>query len=177
MTATSASLIWRVGTEAGRVCLCMVAVLLHACGAPVNARAEHTAIAATGDFEIILGREAIDDRPVLVVMIKNRSEKDICIVADTLQNPYSYGMELRLRDARGRAVGYHREGFIPPPQRGVVRVEPSRSVRAQYYLDARFRRIGPRRPFPRGLRAQASFRYGYCDDVWSLQARSTWQPI
>lgn len=144
------------------------------------------------DLEIALGAGWAEDRPTLVVTITNRSNAPICISADVLRNPESHELDLRLRDARGNRVSAYRvSGYIEPPLREIVRVEPGMSSRGQYYLDSRFGRIGRRLRLPNGWRAQALFQFGncqpreaYCDgriglcpDAWSARAVSTWQPL
>jgi hypothetical protein len=154
----------------------LVALLCVACATPNAGRP-----AAEGELAISLSRdvsrEVSGTWPILVVSITNRSQHQICIQRDTLQNPDSYGMELHLYDARGRAVRPGPEGFIPPPLEGIVRLEPGGSTRGQYYLNGRFRLRGAGTPFPRGMSAQVSFAYGYCGHDWELRATSTRQAI
>lgn len=130
------------------------------------------------ELAISISRDASGARPMLVVTIANRSTTRICIPAEILQNPYSEEMDLKLRDARGRSVRFYpSRGIGPPPLLDIVHLGSGETVRARYYLDSRFRLGGSGRPFPRGMSAQATFQYGYCDDTWSLRATSAWQPL
>lgn len=131
--------------------------------------------AAEGGLAISLGRDVSDNRPVLVVTIANRSQSQLCIRRDTVQNSDTHQMGVYLYDARGRAV---REGagYVPPPMEGLVRLEPGEVARGQYYLDLHFRLGTDGRPFPPGMSARVSIPYSHCDDVWAL-ATSTRQPI
>jgi hypothetical protein len=133
--------------------------------------------ASPGDLTILLHRDASGAHPILVVTITNRSDKPVCLPAEVLQNPDSYEMDLRLRDRGRRPVRSHEPGFLIPPIRGSVRLEPGQTARGQYFLDSRFRLRAAGNPFPSGMSAQAAFPYDYCDDTSSLRAASAWQSI
>jgi len=150
------------------------ALLCVACATPDAIRRS-----AEADFAISLSRDVSENRPVLVVTITNRSQSQLCIQKETLQNPRTHQMELHLYDARGRAVRPSGGGgFLPPPLEGNVRLEPGEVARAEYFLDRRFRLPGGGTPFPSGMRAHVSFPYGRdCSEVWALRATSARQPI
>lgn len=150
-----------------------IAVLFSAaCAAPVVAEpGEGT------DMGISLSRGVVDARPAVLVAITNQSGNPICIRTEALRNPESGEMHVSLRDSHGNSVRYRGSGFIPPPIEGATRLAPGETVRLHNFLDSRFPLANHGIPFPDGMTAQVSFHYGYCDDVWSLQATSTWQPI
>jgi hypothetical protein len=152
------------------------ALLCVACATPGAGRPR-----AEGELAIALSRdvsrEVSGTWPILIVSITNRSPHQICIQRDTLQNPDSYGMELHLYDARGRAVRPGPEGFIPPPMEGIVRLEPGGNTRGRYYLNGRFELGENATPLPPRMNAQVSFPYGYCEDTWARRATSARQPI
>ena len=79
-----------------------------------------------GGSALHLGIEgrSIGGRPAVVVTLINRSQSPVCVRAEAVENPYSYEMELRLRDAQGRKVGLHRSGFLPPPLETVIQIAP-----------------------------------------------------
>jgi hypothetical protein len=129
------------------------------------------------DVGISLSHGIVDSRAALLVAITNRSRNPICIHTDALRNPASGEMYIGLRDSRGRALRHRGAGFIDPPMAGAVRVEPGETVQAHNFVDWKFGLAHDGIPFPEGMSAQVSLHYGYCDDVWSLQATSTWQPI
>jgi hypothetical protein len=151
--------------------LLLPALITIACATP------HVASPPAGDLAISLHRDVSGVRPVLVVTITNRSDKPVCLRAEVLQNPYSYEMNLRLRDRSRRPVRYRESGFVPPPIRGHVRLDPGATGRGEYFLDSRFRLRAAGNPFPSGMSAQAAFPYDYCDGSTSLRAASTWQPL
>jgi hypothetical protein len=131
----------------------------------------------TGDVAVVITRANLERQPALAVTITNRSPNDLCVRAELLQNPYTYEMDLNLRKADGRVVKRHQPGFLPPPNMTPVRIEPGRSVRGQYYVDARFKLKGKGRQFLQGMSAEASFRYDSCDASQSREAASGWQRI
>jgi hypothetical protein len=147
------------------------ALMIVACATP------NVALPAAGDLAISLHRDVSGVRPILVVTITNRSDKPVCLRAEVLQNPYSYEMNLGLRDRGRRPVRYYEPGFLTPPIRGNVRLEPGETGRGQYFLDARFRLRAAGNPFPSGLSARAAFAYDYCEDSAPLRATSAWQPL
>jgi hypothetical protein len=155
-----------------RFCLFLAALMTVAC-----ATTDVAAPASAADLAISLRRDVSDARPVVVVTITNRSDKPVCLRAEILQNPYSYEMDLRLRDRGRRRVRFHEPGYIPPRIRGNVRLEPGETGRGQYFLDSRFRLRAAGNPFPSGLSARAAFLYDYCDDSAPLRATSAWQPL
>jgi hypothetical protein len=155
----------------------ILAVLAVACTAPQPGLPPAAETKDNGDLEILLLRDAMDGRPSLVVSLTNRSPNPICISAEVLRNPDTLWMEIYPRDGRGRSLPYGDYDLRPPPLTGTVRVEPGASTQAHYYLDYRFRALAPNPPLPKDLTARAEFRYGYCDDDRSLQARSEWQRI
>lgn len=157
---------------------CLVGASLSAgCVAPDKTNPDDRQSGGMGDLDLVLSRDAAD-RATLLVTVTNRSANPVCIRAEALQNPHSGEMHLRLRDANGRPLEYYKHtGIIPPPLTGVVRLAPGSTVRGRFRLDTRFRRIAAEQRLPLGWSAQAAFRYGHCDDVWSLQASSTWQRI
>jgi len=160
---------WTAGTRLMRSLL-FTGLLSAACATPP--------VSEGSDLAISMSREVSDSRPMLVVAVTNRSRNRICIRAEILQNPYSEEMNLKLRDARGRSVRFYpSRGIGPPPLLEIVHLGSGETVRARYYLDSRFRLGISGRPFPRGMSAQATFQYGYCDDTWSLRATSAWQPL
>lgn len=129
------------------------------------------------DVEISLSRGGAGLRPSVIVAITNRSRSPICIPNEAMQNPESGELHVSLRDSLGRAVTYRPSGFIPPPIEGARRVEPGETVRARPFIDSRFLLENDGVPFPEGMSAQVYFPYDHCDDSWSSQATSTWQPI
>ena len=131
---------------------------------------------AMDHLQISQRRDVLANRPVLIVELTNRSQTAICIRVDALE-PDSGEMIVRMRDSNGRSVRYQPPGLMTPPLEGTFRLEPGASVRRPYYLDIRFILQNRGVPFPEGMRAQSSVRYGICDDVWSLRATSAWQPI
>lgn len=135
------------------------------------------ATSGSDDVAISVSRDTEASRPTLIVTITNRSERTLCISADTIRDPYSQEMDLMLRDRMGRDVRRYRSGFLPPPSGALVRLEPGDHVRGSYYLDSRFRLRGGWPAATPGMTIQANFRYGYCDDATSRWARSDWQPI
>lgn len=143
-----------------------------ACATPVVAEPAERA-----DVDISLSHGIMDARAALLVAITNRSRNPICIRTEVLRNPESGEMHIRLHDSLGNALSYRRAGFIDPPIDGATRVEPGETVHLHDFVDWRFALPHDGIPFPEGMSAQVSFHYGYCDDVWSLQATSTWQPI
>lgn len=150
-----------------------IAVLLSAaCATPVVAEP-----AGVADMEISLSRGVVDKRAAVLVAITNQSRNSICIRTEALRNPESGEMHISLRDSLGNTLGYRDSGFIPPPLEGATRLEPGETVQAHNFIDWRFPLAHHGIPFPDGMTAQVSFHYGYCDDVWSLRATSTWQPI
>lgn len=150
-------------------------LIVSSCTAPRAEPLAERPIAAE-DLAISLRRDTLEGRPILVVELTNRSHDPLCIHADALQNPYSGYMQLRLRDSRGRRIGYQPPGLIEPPIEGVIRVEPGGVERRPYFL-GRFILRNNGVPFPQGLSAQASVRYGICNDIWAREAISEWQPI
>jgi hypothetical protein len=156
----------------GRFCLFLAALMTVAC-----ATVDVAAPASAADLAISLHREVSGGHPVAVVTITNRSDKPVCLRAEILQNPDSYEMDLRLRDRGRRPVRFHEPGYVLPPIRGNVRLEPGQTARGQYFLDSRFRLRRAGNPFPPGMSAQAAFQYDYCDDTSSLRATSAWQSI
>jgi hypothetical protein len=151
---------------------CIALLLSAASATPVVAEPADGA-----DVGISLSHGIVDARAALLVAITNRSRNPICIHRDALRNPESGEMYIRLRDSSGHALRYRGAGFIDPPMAGAVRVEPGETVQAHNFVDWKFGLAHDGNPFPEGMSAQLSFHYGYCDDVWSLQATSTWQPI
>lgn len=176
MTIISA---WRIPIVATdpRCAVLGATIALSACAGSINEAPTPRAGNVPEELAVTLSRGVVENRPVIVVSISNRSSIPACIRAETLQNPYSYEMELWLRDSRSRPFGYHQEGFIPPTIPGTVRVDPGSTAQGRYFLDSRFKRIGPERPLPSALFAKASFRYSHCDNVWSMRATTHWQPI
>jgi hypothetical protein len=154
-----------------RVDILLVAVVVTACVGQRVARSD-----VTNDLAVSLTRARADDRPVILVTMTNHSQADICIRAELLRDPYSYEMELRLRDANGRAVKRYPPGFLSPPIMEAVRIAPGHSVQGKFYLDARFKKEGGKQ-LPRQISAQASFRYDRCDASQSQRAISAWQQI
>jgi hypothetical protein len=152
-------------------------MLLAACETPRLGPSNEPQQSHSDDLEISLRADIAKDRPILVVTITNHSPNAVCIRTEALQNPHSFEMELTLRDSRGRAFRFRDwTGRPPSALRGHVRPEPATSTPGQYYLDSRFQGFD-NVPIPRGVSARAAFRYGYCDDDWSLQTRSEWQGI
>jgi hypothetical protein len=129
------------------------------------------------NLEISLSRGIVDARPVVRVAITNQSQFPLCIRTEALQNPESGEMQVSMRDPFGNALRYRHGGFIDPPMRGTTRVRPGETIRVYDFLSSRFLLPNNGVPFPEGMTAQVSFHYGYCDDVWSLDASSTWQAI
>lgn len=130
------------------------------------------------DLEISLNKQVSEARPILVVKIVNRSSKSVCIRAAALDDPYSGEMTIRLRDLKGRTIKVRERGIAPPAREGTTRLDPQNGhAQGRYFLDSRFKAPPKQKDFRRRMTAQVSFRYGYCDDVWSLQATSSWQPI
>lgn len=115
--------------------------------------------------------------PVLRVILENRTGTALCVRAEALRNPRTQEMMLYLRDARGREVRWRDPGFIPAPIEGTVRIEPGRTAAGEYYLRARFLRLGNAPAIPSGWSARAAVRYGECDDASAHWAMSGWQGI
>lgn len=111
-----------------------VLALLGACAASGQPRSASSSDA----LSIVLSAEAVKKAPVLTVAITNRSSAPICIPREALENPYSYEMDLNLRDRGGVRVGFRRSHPIPRVD-GVVRVDPGATVSGRYRLAARFR--------------------------------------
>lgn len=133
--------------------------------------------AAAEGVTISLARITAEARPVLIVTMKNTSQAEVCVRTELLQNPYSYAMDLRLRDRRGREVKREKPGFLSPPLLEPVRIAPGRSVQGRFYLDARFKLKGGGKQLGLGMSAQAAFRYDACDGSQSQRAVSAWQRI
>lgn len=152
---------------------CRAAILL----SPAGAAAIVAAPAVAADLRLSLSRGVVDGRPVIRVAITNQSRDQMCVRKEVLRNPASGEMQVRLRDSLGRAVAYRHGGFIDPPIEGPVRIAPGETVRLHNFLDSAFRLPNDGIPFPGGMTAQISFRYGYCPDIWSFQATSRWQRI
>ena len=143
------------------------------------------------DLAISLSRTVADGRPALAMTVTNVSAREICLAAELMGSPYTGEIApIGMRDARGRPIRLSpdRGGTPPIPLPGVVRVAPGAQARAYYYIDWRFAwRGGLKAPLPRGLSAQVSIHYGhcegpdcdtgYCDEVTSLRATSSWQLI
>lgn len=156
-----------IGTRSSCLSLATLAV---ACATPPD-RADYVP-----DLEVELYSDASAARPIVFVEITNRSRTPICIRAEALRNPFSHEMDLSLRNRGGRTYRLLSLDLVAAPLEGIVRVDPGERVRGEYSL-ARFRGISPTRALPPGLTARASFRYGYCADVWSLRATTGWRPI
>ena len=124
---------------------------------------------------ISLARDTSAARPTLVVEITNRSSSPICISADAIRNPYSYGMDFKLRDAAGRAIKHNKPGYIEPPLPVQVQVQPGTTDRGQYYLYPRFKIRT--KTLSVGWSAKASFPYKVCNSSTPLRATSTWQGL
>jgi hypothetical protein len=133
--------------------------------------------AATGDVTVSLARTTAEARPVLIVTMNNSSQAEVCVRAELLQNPYSYAMDLRLRDSRGREVKREKPGYLSPPILEAVRIAPGQSVQGRFYLDARFKLKGDAGQLLPDMSVQATFRYDACDGSQSQQAVSAWQRI
>ena len=131
----------------------------------------------SGDLLITLRAGLEERRPVIIVTTSNPSSQAICVRAEVLRHPYTYEMELSLRDSRGRMLQYREPGYLVPPLTGVVRLEPGASAQSQYYLDARFTGLRPAEPLPLRLMARVAFTYTYCNNSTSLRAVSDWQLI
>lgn len=130
-----------------------------------------------GGPTVSLAYVKVEGRPSLAVTIINRTDADVCIRAELLRNPYSYAMDLRLRNGRGTEVKREKPGFLPPPIMDPVRIAPGKSVRGEYFLDARFKLRKGEKQILKGMSAQAAFRYDGCDASQSLRAVSAWQRI
>jgi hypothetical protein len=128
-------------------------------------------------LSVRLAYSNVEGHPALLVTMSNRTATEVCIRAELLRNPYTYAMDLRLRDSRGREVKREEPGFLPPPIMEPVRIAPGASVRGQYYLDARFKLKRSAEQSQTGMSAQAAFRYDACDGSQSLKIMSSWQRI
>jgi hypothetical protein len=131
----------------------------------------------TSEITISLSRAGANNKPNLVVRIANNSFDHICIWRDAIQNPYSYEMDLKMRDARKRAVEYNEPGYIDEPLEGVVRLEPGGTAEGRFYIHPRFKLRNPGKTFPHGMSVRASFSYHRCNDRKEFRATSSWQPI
>lgn len=172
MTITCALRTPRVGNSRLRLSLLCLSLLLTACVTRNNGQSR-----IGEDVAIQLASRIIEGRPVLDVEITNTSPRPICLRVEAIENPYSYEMDIRLRDMRGNNIPVNPSGFVSPPRSGITRIEPGSSASGQYYLDARFGLSEDGQSRMAEMRAQVGFSYGYCDDVWSLRSRSDWQFI
>jgi hypothetical protein len=132
---------------------------------------------ATGEIAISMRRDTESDRPTLLIKVTNDSPYQICIRRDAIQNPYSYEMDLEMRDAKGRAIRYNESGYIEEPLEGDVQVKPGTTAEGKHYLHPRFKLRNQGRPFPQGMSIRASLSYRRCDSLDQLVATSAWQPI
>lgn len=126
---------------------------------------------------VSLAQGTSEARPVLMVTITNTSQSDVCVRAELMQNPYSYAMDLRLRDSKDREIKQEKPGFLSPPIMDPVRIAPGHSVSGRYYLDARFKLKLRAKSFLEGMSAKAAFRYDDCDGSQSQRIVSDWQRI
>jgi hypothetical protein len=150
----------------------VLAAALVACTTAANVR---TAI--TDEIAVSLSRDSASAKPTLLVRVTNHSPHQICIWRDAIQNPYSYEMNLKMRDGKGRAVRYNEPGYIDEPLEGVVRLEPGAEVEGRFYIHPRFKLQNQGRPFPRGMSIRVSFSYHHCNEPTELRATSSWQRI
>jgi len=118
--------------------------------------------AVGNDVAVSLTREADPStaRPMLSAVFTNRANRAVCFRADVFTNPYSFEVQIQVRDAAGRTISPHeREGFIPPPNPGLARLEPGSSMRGRYYL---YTRAGlPTEADGSPARVQANLGYHY----------------
>lgn len=153
--------------------LLLAAAILSACATP-----EVEQPASVAELDISFSRDISGARPMLVATITNRSSNQICIGAEMLQNPGTWEVNFRFRDARGRRVGGGPGRGLPADSLpGMIRLDPGGSTQGRYYVDWRLRLRRAGAPVPQGLSAQISFPYGHCDDIWSLRATSAWLPF
>lgn len=155
-----------------RVLVLAGALTVAACAAP-----RAMSPVAAGEIAFTLTAASGDAGPILLVALTNRSQADVCIRAELLQNPYTYEMDVRLRDRDGRPVRFKRPGFVREPHIEAVRIAPGAKVQGRYDLAQRFKLPGEGKLLPRGMAAQATARYDACDGSLSRQASSDWQPI
>lgn len=187
MTTMFASFTTRAATEMVRHHPLIAILTLGACATIADVQA----IIPSDDLAIAIIPSRIQHHPAVTISITNRSSAPVCILTETLQNPWSNNIRLRLQDSRSRNVKlYPAHGSSEPQLDGTVRLEPGMTTQGQLHLE-RFRRIGGRRPLPRGWRIQAQIphgncqpredycegRFGLCPDAWSRLATSTWQPL
>lgn len=133
--------------------------------------------AATSNVAVAITRDQASAQPAIILIIVNTLRFPICIRVDALRNPYSYEMNLKMRNVNGRNVQYNDPGYIADPLEGIERLEPGESVQGRTYLYPRFKLKDKGRSFPAGMFVQASFYYNHCDVPLRLQARSSWQSI
>jgi hypothetical protein len=138
---------------------------LASCATPERLPSSQSSRAAENALHLDIEGRSIGGRPAMVVTLTNRSRTPICVRGDAVENPYSYEMELRLRDAHGRKVGLHPSGFIPPPLQTLIQLAPGKSAQGHYWLDTRFKGIGEGDWVPSAWRARAAVRFGTCADV------------
>jgi hypothetical protein len=124
-----------------------------------------------------LPSELLSKSTKLKVTIINESGYPICIARDTIENPTSYAMNIKLKDKFDRIIELVDLGIIQEPIQGEIIVESNREISVLYNFGERYKFRKFHYDNAKTMKVKVNFNFWRCSDRFWMSISSNWKPI